>query len=268
MSGRLRPKRSDSVPWVICPIARPANQAASVSCAEPGGAPNEASIAGKAGRYMSVVDGPTAVRKPSRMGSQAGKRMRQVIAGCHQRRTSSLTTHELTAAFGPQHVPVSRLGFGGAPAGLSNYLGAYDAAAAANRATMDGGAAPRGRVGGELLRHRARLWRRAGRGDFRRGTRTERKVFLATKVSLTPRQGSLRQSLEASLRRLRRDRIDLLQLHGSSYGPDETHAVLRKGGMLDELARLKQEGLIGLTGFTSEETTRPSSASSKPAGSM
>ena len=47
-----------------------------------------------------------------------------------------MTTHELTAAFGPQHVPVSRLGFGGAPAGLSNYLGAYDAAAAANRATM------------------------------------------------------------------------------------------------------------------------------------
>ena len=43
-----------------------------------------------------------------------------------------MTTHDhggvRTAA-----LPVSRLGFGGAPAGLSNYLGAYDAAAAANR---------------------------------------------------------------------------------------------------------------------------------------
>src|SRR5579863_8025317 len=72
MSGRLRPKRSERVPWVSWPTDRPANQAARVSCAEPGGAPNECSSAGKAGRYMSVVAGPTAVRKPSRMGSQAG----------------------------------------------------------------------------------------------------------------------------------------------------------------------------------------------------
>ena len=77
-------------------------------------------------------------------------------------------------------------------------------------------------------------------------------MFLATKVPLTA-AGRVRQSLEASLRRLRRDRIDLLQLHGSSYGPDQADAVLRPGGMLEELARLKQEGLIGLTGFTSED---------------
>jgi uncharacterized protein len=162
-----------------------------------------------------------------------------------------MTTHELTAAFGPQHVPVSRLGFGGAPAGLSNYLGTYDAAAAANRATMAAALRRAVELGvnyfdtapgyGDGLAE-------AIFGEALDGT----KVFLATKVSLAA-AGSLRQSLEASLRRLRRDRIDLLQLHGSSYGPDETHAVLRKGGMLDELARLKQEGLIGLTGFTSED---------------
>ena len=75
--GRLRPKRSDSVPWLNWPTARPANHAASVNWADPGGAANEASIAGKAGRYMSVVAGPTAVRKPSSRGSQAGKRIRR-----------------------------------------------------------------------------------------------------------------------------------------------------------------------------------------------
>ncbi len=65
--------------------------------------------------------------------------------------------------------------------------------------------------------------------------------------------GRVRQSLEASLRRLRRDRIDLLQLHGGSYGPDQAELVLRSGGMLDEVLLLKQDGLIGLTGFTSED---------------
>ena len=162
-----------------------------------------------------------------------------------------MTTHELTTACGPQRVPVSRLGFGGAPAGLSNYLDAYDAAAAANRATMVA-----------ALRRAVELGvsyfdTAPGYGD---GLAEEifgealdgARVFLATKVPLAA-AGRIRQSLEASLRRLRRDRVDLLQLHGSSFGPDQADAVLRPGGMMEELARLKQEGLIGLTGFTSED---------------
>ena len=162
-----------------------------------------------------------------------------------------MTTLELTAALGSLRVRVSRLGFGGAPAGLSNYLGAYDAAAAANRATMVA-----------ALRRAVELGvsyfdTAPGYGD---GLAEEifgealdgARVFLATKVPLAA-AGRIRQSLEASLRRLRRDRVDLLQLHGSSFGPDQADAVLRPGGMMEELARLKQEGLIGLTGFTSED---------------
>jgi uncharacterized protein len=162
-----------------------------------------------------------------------------------------MTTNDLTALFGPARGPVSRLGFGGAPAGLSNYLGTYDAAATANRATMVA-----------ALRRAVELGvnyfdTAPGYGD---GLAEEifgealdgAKVFLATKVPLTA-AGQMRASLEASLRRLRRDRVDLLQLHGASYRPDEEAAVLRAGGMLEELARLKQEGLIGLAGFTSED---------------
>ena len=162
-----------------------------------------------------------------------------------------MTTLELTAALGSLRVRVSRLGFGGAPAGLSNYLGAYDAAAAANRATMVA-----------ALRRAVELGvsyfdTAPGYGD---GLAEEifgealdgARVFLATKVPLAA-AGRIRQSLEASLRRLRRDRVDLLQLHGSSFGPDQADAVLRPGGMMEELARLKQEGLIGLTSFTSED---------------
>src|SRR6185312_6637713 len=70
--GRRRPKRSDRVPCVIWPTASPANQAASVSWAVPGSVPKDASTAGKAGRYMSVAAGPTAMKNPSRAGSQRG----------------------------------------------------------------------------------------------------------------------------------------------------------------------------------------------------
>ncbi len=163
-----------------------------------------------------------------------------------------MTTHELTAAFGPQRVPVSRLGFGGAPAGLSNYLGTYDAAAAANRATMLATLRRAVELGVSYFDTAPGYGNGLAEEIFGEALEAA-PVFLATKVPLTA-AGRVRQSLEASLRRLRRDRVDLLQLHGSSYGPDEEAVVLRKGGMLEELAQLKQERLIGLTGFTSEDS--------------
>jgi len=162
-----------------------------------------------------------------------------------------MTTHELMAAFGPQAVQVSRLGFGGAPAGLSNYLGAYDAAAAGNRVTMV--AALRRAVELGVSYFDTAPGYGEGLAETIFGEALDgAPVFLATKVPLDA-AGGVRRSLEASLRRLRRDRVDLLQLHGASYGPDAADAVLRKGGMLDELIQLKHEGLIGLTGFTSED---------------
>src|SRR5579859_1849145 len=93
INGRLRPNRSERVPWVNWPTDRPANQAARVSCAEPGGAPNECSSAGKAGRYISVVAGPTAVRKPSRMGSQAGNVIVRLLQGAVQMASGADVRH-------------------------------------------------------------------------------------------------------------------------------------------------------------------------------
>ena len=76
ISGPRRPNRSDSVPCVICPIASPRNQVASVTCAVPGRPPSAASIAGNAGRYMSVEIGPTAASSPSSAGSHEGNILR------------------------------------------------------------------------------------------------------------------------------------------------------------------------------------------------
>jgi hypothetical protein len=84
ISGMRRPKRSDSVPWVIWPMARPANHVARVSCAVPGAVPKVASTAGNPGRYMSVAAGPTAMNRPRRFGNQVGclGGTRLLILGC------------------------------------------------------------------------------------------------------------------------------------------------------------------------------------------
>lgn len=166
-------------------------------------------------------------------------------------RDAADTAHDLTAAFGSGAVPVSRLGFGGATAGLSNYIDAYDAAHPANREAMT--AALRHAVALGVTYFDTAPGYGAGLaesifGEALQGT----SVFLATKVPLSA-AGEVRRSLEASLRRLRRDRVDLLQLHGTSYGPDEEAMVLRSGGMLDELRRVKDAGLADMIGFTSED---------------
>jgi predicted aldo/keto reductase-like oxidoreductase len=63
----------------------------------------------------------------------------------------------------------------------------------------------------------------------------------------------VRQSAEASLIRLKRDRLDLLQIHGDSYTQARTDAVLAPGGILDQLEQLKAEGLVRFIGFTTED---------------
>ncbi len=73
ISGMRRPKRSDSVPWVIWPTARPANQVARVSCAVPGcGA--EGGLHGREGGQIHVgrgrADGDEQAEQ--RCGSQVG----------------------------------------------------------------------------------------------------------------------------------------------------------------------------------------------------
>lgn len=146
---------------------------------------------------------------------------------------------------------VSRLGFGGAPAGLANYLSRYDPAledqrrqviAALEQAVEDGityfdtaadyGDGASEKIFGEALE---------GLHD---------RIVLATKVS---NRMPVRASVERSLTNLRRERIDLIQIHGGSYGREQADAILAPGGMLDELLALKQEGLVRFVGFTSED---------------
>lgn len=146
-----------------------------------------------------------------------------------------------------------RLGFGGAAIGISNYMGAYDANATETRAvsiaailtSVDAGinyidTAPGYGGGlsetiiGEALKQ------------------VTKPYFLATKVPFN-QIGYVRASLEASLTRLGVSRVDLLQIHGSSFTQADTKRILDKGGMLEEMQALHKEGLIGEIGFTTED---------------
>lgn len=145
---------------------------------------------------------------------------------------------------------VSRLGFGGAPAGLANYLGQYSPAeeeqrrqviAALEQAVQEGityydtaadyGDGASERIFGEALE---------GLDD---------QIVLATKVS---NRMTVRASVERSLANLRRSQIDLIQIHGTVFHPPQADAILGPGGMLDQLVELRQEGLVRFIGFTSE----------------
>jgi len=148
---------------------------------------------------------------------------------------------------------VSRLGFGGATAGLKDYLEPFDPDADEDRQKVLA-----------ALRRALELGLNyfdtaAGYGEGRSeqvfgealAEASPDSVFVATKVGLWKNErGSVRASLERSLANLRRDWIDLLQIHGTVYSEEAGNRVLRPGGVLDELEALRDEGLIRFLGFT------------------
>ena len=157
-----------------------------------------------------------------------------------------------TQTLGRTGATVSRLGFGGAPAGLANYLEAYtpadraqrDAVVAALQRAVELGVtyfdtAPAYGEGASEAIYGEAL---AGLGE---------RIFLATKI--VPDTADVRAGVEASLKRLRRDTLDLVQIHGSSYSDAQAETLLAPGGMVAQLEALRDEGLIRFLGFTTED---------------
>jgi aryl-alcohol dehydrogenase-like predicted oxidoreductase len=155
---------------------------------------------------------------------------------------------------------VSEVGFGGAPAGLRNYLGAWEPesdeaderiAATIRHAIMRGinyfDTAPSyGDGRGEEL--------------FGHGLRGQRdRVILATKVTGDDAD-AVRRSVERSLTLLGTDTIDLLQYHGGWYTEEQLDAILRPGGALAGMRAARDEGLVRHLGFTTEGANGAASA--------
>ena len=80
------------------------------------------------------------------------------------------------------------------------------------------------------------------------------KVFISTKVKIGPAVTSddVKRAFEDSLKRLEVDRVDFYQVWDFRW--DDHEAVMKKGGGLDTIEALRDEGLIGHIGMTSHES--------------
>ena len=161
---------------------------------------------------------------------------------------------------------VSRIGFGGAVAGLENYLQPYDPASPDNMNEVTKAIERALTLGinyfdtapgyGDGLSER--LF-----GTALRGVDPD-SLFLATKCGFGTRDDVLR-SIESSLKNLNRDWIDLLQIHGDSISHEREAQILGTGGtgfkdgafspdgMLSGLLEIKRQGLVRHMGFSTED---------------
>lgn len=147
---------------------------------------------------------------------------------------------------------VSEVGFGGAPAGLRNYLGRWEPSSLEAARRVD-----------EALERAVALGvsyfdTAPGYGDglseemFGRALRPHReRVVIGTKVTGATAD-DIRRSAEQSLERLQTDRLDVLQYHGGWYGDEDARQMLRPDGAIAGMRALQDEGLVRFTGFTSE----------------
>ncbi|HEX2034406.1 MAG TPA: aldo/keto reductase [Chloroflexota bacterium] len=151
---------------------------------------------------------------------------------------------------------VSAIAFGGAPAGLANYLSAYDPDEPAQAEQVAKAIVRALELGvtyfdTALAYGDGRSERIFGEGRRRAGALGER-MILATKVPSGKRtREGIVESAEMSLRNLGVERIDVLQLHGSRWTDEEAETVLR-GSALDALRALKEQGKARFIGFTAE----------------
>ena len=156
--------------------------------------------------------------------------------------------------FGTTGRTVSRLGFGGAVAGLKDYLEKFDPADGESyRGVVEAIEAAYG-LGVNFFDtapgYGARISERMF-GDGLRGVKPD-SVFLSTKLSGKTADDAYR-SAEESLKCLRRDYVDLIQIHGGSYGADQVRAIMADGGLLGGMEELKRQGLTRFIGFTTED---------------
>ena len=148
---------------------------------------------------------------------------------------------------------VSRIGFGGAPAGLKNYLVPFDPGSPDDRrrildaidAALDEGINFFDTAPGYGDGRSEELFGHALKGS-------RHSVTLASKVGVSTGE-ALRRSIESSLTRLQTDRLDIVQFHGTSYTERDRRLILDDNGMVDQLIQLKSEGMVRFIGFTSED---------------
>lgn len=100
-------------------------------------------------------------------------------------------------------------------------------------------------------------WYCEGRSEIKvgKGIRGRRdKIYLSTKTKISPTKtpDEIRKALEGSLKKLETDYVDFYQVWDFRW--EDYESVTKKGGGLDTLEKLRDEGLIRHIGMTSHET--------------
>lgn len=155
---------------------------------------------------------------------------------------------------------VSEVGFGGAPAGLRNYLGSWEPES--DEATEGITRAVRRAIERGINYFDTAPGYGGGRGEelLGLGLRGQReRAIVATKVTGDDAD-AVRRSVERSLTLLGTGTIDLLQYHGGWYTEDQVRAILRPGGALAGMRAARDEGLVRHLGFTAEGPNGSASA--------
>ena len=144
---------------------------------------------------------------------------------------------------------VSRIGFGGATAGITNYTGKFNPLDKADRELIIAAIHRAYELGINYFDTAAAYGNGASEEIFGEGLAgiPKEDIFLATKASPGDADKT-RQSIEKSLKNLKRDWIDLIQIHT----PTDRDIVFGSNGMLKAFEKAKEEGLVKHIGFTAE----------------
>ena len=166
-----------------------------------------------------------------------------------------------TSELGATNQVSTRIGFGGAPAGLTNYLDPFSPVDTAQREGVIAAIDRAVEVGINYFDTAAAYGtgeseKIFGEGLSSAGISSQRDdLYIATKVS--HKEANPRESIENSLKNLRLETLDLVQVHGTTYTPEARDQTLRKGGTLEVLEQARDEGLIRHIGFTTEDQNPP-----------
>ncbi len=163
-----------------------------------------------------------------------------------------------TSTLGKTGRTVSRLGFGGATAGLKNYGGPYDPANPDDRRSVQSALEKALDLGINYFDNAPGYGNGAGERIFGQvlGGADRDDLFIATKTAMVPAE-QVQDSLAASLQNLRCDYVDLLQIHGTAYTPEHLETFFDPGGTLDGLQQCRKQGLIRHLGFSVEAMNPP-----------
>jgi aryl-alcohol dehydrogenase-like predicted oxidoreductase len=165
-----------------------------------------------------------------------------------------------TIRFGRTSLQVTRLALGGYPFGGVNRAREWDPFSPRGRATAIGTVHTALDAGINYIDTAPGYGDGNSESIVGEATQHQRdKVFIATKVGYRGLSAQdVTANVEASLRRLRTDVIDVIQFHGGMYEPEDVSHIL-DDGLLDALADLRRRGRVRFIGFTVEEpwTARP-----------